>query len=254
MTTTTPFDYLNQEAASPLLLICDHASNKVPPHLGTLGLEEEYFEQHIAYDIGAAAVTKGLSQRLDMSCVLAGYSRLAIDLNRPLGHPESIPEVSDRVIVPGNAKLTETEKQDRARPLFEPYHDAINEALAHIWNRGTPPALFSIHSFTPHYGEEIRPWDVGVLWNRDPRIAVPLIDRLKQTGMNVGDNLPYSGRDQLAFTIDMHGTAAGIANCAIEIRQDHVADEAGIEKWTNILETALSEIILLEGVFKVQHF
>jgi predicted N-formylglutamate amidohydrolase len=137
--------------------------------------------------------------------------------------------------------------------LFEPYHDAITEALAHLWRRGKPPALFSIHSFTPNFGDEDRPWDVGVLWNRDPRIAKPLMEKLEAKGLNVGDNLPYSGAD-LAYTINMHGAAAGLANCVVEINQDQVRDQAGIERWAGILTDVLGEILLTDGIHKVQEY
>lgn len=192
-----------------------------------------------------------LSERLDAPLVLAGYSRLVLDLNRPVGHPESIPEVSDDVAIPANQGLDEAAKRCRITDLFEPYHDAVNRALARLWERGPAPALFSVHSFSPGYGPTPRPWDIGVLWNRDPRIAVPLMERLEALGLNVGDNEPYSGRD-LAYTIDMHGGAAGIANCVVEINQDQVRDDAGIRRWADLLEPILVDILTMDGLHRVE--
>ncbi|HEX9701477.1 MAG TPA: N-formylglutamate amidohydrolase [Rhodospirillales bacterium] len=247
------FEIVNPTGRTPLQLVCDHASRRVPATLGDLGLAEAHFHRHIAYDIGAADVTRALADALDAPAVLAGYSRLVIDVNRPPGHPECIPEISDATVIPGNQGLNEAVQRRRVTELFEPYHDAIHEAIATLWRRSRPPALFSVHSFSPRFGSEARPWDVGVLWNRDPRIAQPLMEKLSARGLSVGDNLPYSGR-KLAYTINMHGGASGLANCVVEINQDQVADQAGVERWTGILAEVMDDILALEGLHRVQQY
>lgn len=247
------FEIVNPDGASALQLVCDHASQMVPGEMENLGLEDTQFERHIAFDIGAAEVTRLLARRLDAQAVLAGYSRLVIDVNRPPGHPQSIPEISDGTVIPGNQSLSGDDQAARVSTLFEPYHDAIHEALAHLWRRGAPPALLSIHSFSPEFGDAHRPWDVGVLWNRDPRIAKPLIEKLTDHGLNVGDNEPYSGHD-LAYTINLHGAAAGLANCVVEINQNQVCDQAGIERWTDILARVMGEILQIDDLHRVQEY
>ncbi len=247
------FDVVNADGGAALQLVCDHASRSVPAALGSLGLDGGQFLRHIAHDIGAADVTRLVAQGMDAQAVLAGYSRLVIDVNRPPGHPQSIPETSDRTPIPGNRNLSGAEQNLRVADLFEPYHDAIMEAQAHLWRRGRPPALFSIHSFCPEFGDDERPWDVGVLWNRDPRIARPLKEKLAAFGLNVGDNLPYSGRD-LAYTINLHGGAAGLANCVVEINQDQVRDNNGVERWAGILTDVMGEILRMDGIHRVQEF
>lgn len=236
-----------------MLLLCDHASRRVPLALGNLGLEAASFERHIAYDIGAEAVSQRLSAFLNAPLVAAGFSRLVIDLNRPTGHQDSIVKEIDSTPIPANQDLDETAKRQRITELFEPYHDAVKRALAGLWERGTPPAIFSVHSFSPSYGNKPRPWDIGVLWNRDPRIAVPLMDALKARGLNVGENEPYSGQ-QVAFTINVHGGAAGLANCIIEINQDQVRDAAGIDRWATILEGIMPKILRIPGIHQVERF
>jgi predicted N-formylglutamate amidohydrolase len=248
-----PFEIFNRDGGAPLLLVCDHASRAIPRALNHLGMESAAFERHIAYDIGAACVARRLSTMLDAPLVLAGYSRLLIDLNRPPGHPQSIMDSSDTTPIPGNANLSDEAKRQRIRDLFEPYHDAVNRALARIWDISEAPALFSIHSFSPGFGGQPRPWDIGVLWNHDPRIAVPLMELLEAHDLNVGDNEPYSGHD-LAYTIDMHAGAAGLANCVIEINQNQVADNDGVERWTNILGDALMTILQQPGLHRVERF
>ncbi|MFQ5765213.1 MAG: N-formylglutamate amidohydrolase [Rhodospirillales bacterium] len=247
------FEILNPEGRMPLQLVCDHASRRVPAGLGDLGLSAEHFARHIAYDIGAAEVTRRLSAALDAPAVVAGYSRLVIDLNRPPGHPESIPEISDATEIPGNHGLSEAQQRERVEALFAPYHDAVNDSLAHLWRRGKPPVLFSVHSFTAHYGDDERPWDVGVLWNRDSRLARPLIEKLSSQGFSVGDNLPYSGIE-LAYTIDLHGGAAGLANCVVEINQDHVLDDDGVRRWAAILAEAVGDILRRHDLHHVQQY
>jgi len=247
------FETINADGLAPLQLVCDHASRVVPAALGNLGLDDSQFARHIAYDIGAEAVTRLLAAEMDAPAVLAGYSRLVIDLNRPPGNPGSIPEISDRTDIPGNKNLPEEAKLQRVEELFEPYHDAIHHSLAHLWRQDIPPALFSIHSFTPNYGDEDRPWDIGVLWNRDPRIAQPLMEKMRALGLNVGDNLPYSGRE-LAYTLNLHGAAAGLANCVVEINQNQVRDQAGIERWTSILADVMGEILAQGGIHEVHEY
>lgn len=250
-----PFEVYNPGGHAPLVIVSDHASRRVPRVLGDLGLASEHFDLHIAYDIGADMITRRLAERLDARAVIATYSRLVIDLNRQPGDPGCIPEISDNVTVPANQGLTEKQAACRIETLHTPYHEAINREIASVWRRDDkPPALFSIHSFTPSLNGEDRFWDIGVLWNRDPRMAVPLVEQLRHwDGLHVGDNEPYSGRE-LAYTIDTHGAAGGIANCAVEIRQDHCATPEEAGHWADILADGLRHILSLDGVHEVQNF
>ena len=228
-----------------MLLVCDHAGRAVPGELGALGLPPERFEEHIAYDIGAATVARLLSEALGATALLAGYSRLLIDVNRPPGHPQSVPEVSDGVPIPANHGLSEADLVAREEAVFWPYHHAIAEHLARLWRHGPPPVLISVHSFTPAMGTCVkpRPWHIGVMWNRDPRLAVPMIRNLeKEPGLAVGDNEPYSGRE-VGYTVDFHAASAGLAHVTFEIRQDLVADPRGREDWAHRLEKALRFVL-----------
>lgn len=248
-----PFEVVNRDGGFGMLLVCDHASRAVPRSLDRLGLPEDAFDHHIAWDIGAAGVATDLAKALDAQLVKASFSRLVIDPNRPIGHPASIVEEVDGWQVPGNRDLSTEARRRRVREIFEPYHDAVNRAIGRLWDRGQPPALFSVHTFSPRFGDTPRPWEIGVLWKHDPRIAVPLMERLEALGFNVGDNQPYSGHD-LAYTCDMHGTAAGLANCAIEINQDLVADAAGEARWVEVLADILRTISDMPGLYRVERF
>ncbi len=248
-----PATRINAAGACPLVLVCDHASNRVPRSLGDMGLTADHFERHIAYDIGAEALTRNLSKMLDSPAVLAGYSRLVVDLNRPPGHPDGMPAVSDETAVPANQNLGPAEITARLDALFDPYHNLVRRTMSEVWARARPPAIFSVHSFTPKMGGSHRPWDVGVLWNRDPRIARPLIAALHDAGLDVGDNLPYSGRD-LAYTLNVHGAASGLANCVIEINQEQVADDAGIARWSDLLGRVLANMVVDDDLFRTEMY
>ncbi|MEE2698730.1 MAG: N-formylglutamate amidohydrolase [Pseudomonadota bacterium] len=247
------FEIFNESRSSKLLLVCDHASTNVPKKLKNLGIDKSQFKRHIAYDIGAAEVTRKLAYKLNSTAIVSGYSRLVIDLNRPPGDFESIPEISDNISIPENQGLTDSDKSLRISSFFKPYHDAIKKTLIKLSDNDKQPVLFSIHSFSPNYGDKPRPWDIGVLWNRDPRIALPLIEKLNQYGLNVGDNLPYSGLD-LAYTIDLHGTAAGIANCVVEINQSQVQNKVGIMRWVNVLSKVLEEILKMDSLYQHRQY
>ncbi len=248
-----PAERIRTDAGSALVLTCDHASRRVPRALGDLGLKPEHFDRHIAYDIGAEAVTRILSENLDATAVLAGYSRLVVDLNRPPGHPTSMPDVSDETLIPANQNLSPAQVIGRLEAIFEPYHRLVRQTMTDVWLHHRPPVLFSVHSFSPRFGGSPRPWDVGILWNHDPRLAKPLIKALHDRGLDVGDNLPYSGRD-LAYTIDSHGGACGLANCVIEINQDQVADDAGVARWAAILTEVLGEVLTDDDLYKVEFY
>jgi predicted N-formylglutamate amidohydrolase len=249
-----PFTLHNPDLVRPILLVCDHASRAVPRALGSLGLDDDALNRHIAWDIGAAELTRRLADRLGAPAVLAEYSRLVIDLNRQPGDPESIVTASDGIRIPGNVGLSTAEQEARAETFHWPYHHAVDRAFARLRRAGPEPLFFSVHTFTPSLRGEDRQWDLGVLWSRDPRIAVPLIEILRETeGLHVGDNEPYSGKD-IAYTLNLHAGAAGLAHCAIEVRQDHCERDAGIDRFADLLAAALERILAMPNVHRVEQF
>jgi len=249
-----PFTLVNADGRRPILLVCDHASRAVPRALGVLGLDDTALSRHIGWDIGAAELTRRLAARLDAPAVLGGYSRLVIDLNRQPGDPQSILAASDGIVVPGNAALSAAAQEARAEALHWPYHHAVDQAFARLRREGPEPLLFSVHTFTPSLGGEDRRWDLGVLWNRDPRIAVPLIAILREAnGLQVGDNQPYSGKE-IAYTLNLHAGSAGLAHCAIEVRQDHCESEGGLDRFADLLAGALERILAMPNVHRVEEF
>lgn len=252
------FQHFNRAGRAPLLLLCDHAGNAVPRRLNRLGVTAKLLrDSHTAWDIGAGAVTRALAERLDAPALLGCYSRLVIDLNRPIGDPTSIPEVSDGIVIPGNQNLSDAAAERRAAELFWPYHQAISNTIAQEWRHGPAPVVVVVHSFTPQFGGQYRPWQLGILWNHDPRLSAPLLDWLRRhhPELCLGDNQPYSGRE-IGFTLDQHAAAAGLAHVALELRQDLIADAAGQARWAELIGTALAAVLAAAGpeLHSVQHY
>ncbi len=206
---------------------------------GGLGLPPGEADRHIGWDIGAALVAQDLADRLRATAILSGVSRLVIDCNRAPDDPTSIPEDSDGTTVPANRGLSAGDKEHRANMWLHPYHHAIDKHLSRIERIHPVATLISIHSFTPAMiGQAPRPWQVGILWNKDPRLAPALIAALRAKGLTVGDNEPYSGQG-IAYTIDLHAATHGRPHITFEVRQDLIADRAGVKKWGRLLADAL---------------
>lgn len=227
---------------SPLLLLCDHASNALPPGFGSLGLDPALFATHIAYDIGAAAATRALAGAYGAPAFLGRWSRLLIDLNRGSDDPTLVMKLSDGSIIPGNRHADAAEVAKRLARYHAPYHAAIAAALDRI---GPQAVVISLHSFTPSWKGAPRKWDVGILYDRDMRLAQPLMARLSQAGFAVGDNEPYSGALQ-GDTLHRHGTLRGLPHVLIEMRQDLIADPASAQAFAltlkPILDAALGDM------------
>lgn len=238
-----PFEVVRPDARSRLVLVCDHASNRVPESLESLGLPAAELETHIGWDIGAAAVARHLSALLDAPLVLSGYSRLVIDCNRPTHVPTSIPTTSGGVAIPGNEGLDGAARDARIRALFLPYHAAITALLDARTSGLGAPVLLSIHSFTPELFGRKRPWNIGLLYGKETRLAHAFLDRLKRDpALSVGDNEPYRVSPETDYTIPVHGEARGILHTALEIRQDGVADAEGARAWAGRIASIYREI------------
>jgi predicted N-formylglutamate amidohydrolase len=238
-----PCEIIPGDPACGLVIACDHASNYVPPDID-LGVPASEFARHIAYDIGAAGVTRRLAALLDAPAILTNFSRLIIDPNRGRADPTLVMRLSDGAIVPGNARIDEAGKQARIARFYAPFDAAIDAAVVAAERAGRPPAILTMHSFTPYWRGTARPWQVGILYDRDERFARPLIQALEAdpAGLTVGDNQPYGG-GLPGDTIDRHATARGLRNALVEIRQDLIAGEAGQEAWAERFVRILRPLI-----------
>jgi predicted N-formylglutamate amidohydrolase len=227
-----------------MVVVCDHARNSMPRSLGTLGLAENHLTDHIAWDIGAEGVARGLAERLEAPLVLGGYSRLVVDLNRAKSDVSAIPPISDGVLVPGNLSLDEVSRRERFAVLHDAYHAAVDRVLEENTSPGRCPVMIAVHSFTPQVSGVRRPWHAGILWNKDHRVALKLLAALRADGdVLIGDNEPYSGRHPADYTIDSHAELRGFAHAGIEIRQDLIHSPQGQRDWAERLYAALTPIL-----------
>lgn len=241
------------DPAAGLILLCDHASNRVPEEFGGLGLRPAELSRHIAYDPGAASVTQALAARIGAPAVLSTFSRLVIDPNRGEDDPTLVMRLSDGTIVPGNAHVDGHEKRRRVARFHRPYHAAIAAEIDDRLAGGIVPALVSIHSFTPVWRSRPRMWQIGILWDCDRRLAAPLIVALAaDSALNVGDNEPYTGALP-GDTLYRHGTRRGLSHALVELRQDLIADAEGAESWAARLAPILTELNRRDEIHEIRY-
>jgi predicted N-formylglutamate amidohydrolase len=233
----------NRNGRSPIVVICDHASNFIPEQFGGFGLGKRELESHIAWDPGALPVARRLAKALDAALVESRFSRLLIDCNRPLEAPDLVCPVSETTVVPGNADLSPQDREARIALSWQPFHEAVEALVEDRLSQGRDTRLISVHSFTPVYKNVKRPWHIGILHDEDRSIADPLIAALKSSGgIVVGDNEPYSPADRVYFTLERHGRSRGLACAMIEIRNDEIAEEIGQRKWADMLTGIFSNL------------
>jgi len=235
-----PFTILREDGRSPFFFSCEHAGKLIPKRLGTLGLNAVDRERHIAWDIGAAEVARQLSARFDATVVLQTYSRLICDCNRSPAAHDFITTLSEDTRIPGNIGVTESEAKAREFEIFHPYHDRISAALDARAAAGRETVLVSVHSCTPVFHGVSRPWQVGVLYERDPRFARIVLELLRaEPGLCVGDNQPYQLSGNKDYAIPVHGEQRGIPHLEFEIRQDLIATAEGQKVWAEKLHIVL---------------
>ena len=248
------YEALDGDPSGGLLLLVDHASNWMPPEYADLGLPQPELQRHIAYDIGAGPLARSLAERLRAPAVLTRFSRLLIDPNRGEDDPTLVMRLSDGSVVPGNARIDGAEIERRLDRFYRPYHRAVHETLDSMMAAGKPPAILAIHSYTPVWKGARRPWHAGILWDREARLALPLLRALREEpGLRVGDNEPYSGSLK-GDSMYRHGTLRGLPHVLLEVRNDLIADPAGVLEWADRLEPALRGILADQSLYQIRRF
>ncbi|NSZ17772.1 N-formylglutamate amidohydrolase [Agrobacterium vitis] len=232
-----PYETIAGDNSQGLVLLADHAMNRLPPGYGTLGLPDNAYLRHIAYDIGVEGLTRQLAARLGVPAAMSCFSRLLIDPNRGEDDPTLVMKISDGAIIPGNHPISVEEWQHRVENFHRPYHCAVERLLADVASAsGKAPLVLSLHSYTPAWKGAPRPWHAAVLWDSDERAVRPLIDALSLPGdILVGDNEPYDGALK-GDTLYRHCMVSGMPHALLEVRQDLIGDEAGIAAWADRLE------------------
>jgi predicted N-formylglutamate amidohydrolase len=238
------FELVNPRGRGRAILVCDHASPRIPRRLGTLGLGEADRLRHVAWDIGTAKLARRLSQILDAPLALSGYSRLVVDCNRPLDEPSAFASRSEDVDVPGNVALSDAEKAARAEAFYWPYQDAVHALVEARMGGERPPVMVSIHSFTPTYHGRVRPWHIGVHYRLDRRLAALALTGLRaDAALTVGENEPYPVALDEDYTVPVHAELRGLPYVLFEVRQDLIGDEPGALAWAERLGAMLAQAL-----------
>ncbi|ALI04692.1 N-formylglutamate amidohydrolase [Pseudomonas sp. FW306-02-F02-AA] len=237
---TEPAYSLSREASEhPLILVCEHASRYIPTALNDLGLSSEAAHEHIAWDIGALALAESLSKALGATLLAANYSRLLIDLNRPLQAPDSIPAKSEIYPVPGNQNLNKATRDYRRECLFTPFHTRLHHLIDARLAEGRTVRVVGIHSFTPIYFGQPRALEAGVLYGQAEEYANRLIDGLARYPLRVAGNQPYKINPASDMTVPVHGDTRGIDSVLIEVRNDLLRNRLAVQTWSDYLAPLL---------------
>jgi predicted N-formylglutamate amidohydrolase len=240
-----PANILNQHGSSPIVLICEHASNLLPKSMGSLGLSDEDLQRHIAYDIGAEGTARILSKLLDAPLILQRYSRLAYDCNRPPESDGAMPDLSEVFEIPGNKNLLPAARLARTQEIYRPFHRAIEDYLDHRAAKKRQTIIVTLHSFTPIYKGKSRDFDVGFLFDRDNWLANFLIKAFPANKARL--NEPYGPKDGVMHTTGLHAAPRGLKHVMIEIRNDLIANHAGQNSWANNLTVPLAQAATILG-------
>jgi predicted N-formylglutamate amidohydrolase len=246
-----PLEAFNLGGTSDFVLICEHAGRRVPRSLGDMGLPHHEFDRHIAWDIGARAVSLALSAKLDAPLFMQRYSRLVCDCNRRPDMPAFAPEISEATKIPANVGLSASDRNARADAIFHPFHNAVTAFLDERQHRGRTTLLATIHSFTPVFLGKSRPWEIGVLFNRDKVLSPAIAEWLKtNTSYCVGINEPYTVGDDTDYAIPVHGEKRGLPCVEFEVRHDLIAKDENADSWADLLARAMRagyEAMMLPG-------
>ena len=241
-----PFTAMSGDYNRGLVVICDHASNAIPPDLEDLGLAAPDLQRHIAWDIGAARVAELLAARFKVPAMFAGVSRLVIDCNRDPGDAASIPPAVDKTPIPGNAHLTVWQRTERMSRWFLPYHKGVEAMMGSALATARDPVLLSVHSMTPELNGELRTWPISLSSHEDKRLSNPMLAALrKRMGMLVGDNQPYGLDPAEDYSVPVHAMRRGLRHLQVEFRQDLIANDPGAAKWAKVFGDALAEVLSL---------
>jgi predicted N-formylglutamate amidohydrolase len=233
----------NAKGTSPFVLVCDHASNRIPHEYAGLGLTPIQRLMHIAWDPGALALAKELAALLDAPLVHSTVSRLVIDCNRDHDAHDLITTVSELTEIAANAGIPAAERKARIARHHAPYHDAIDAMLGARFKAGIDTILVAVHSFTPTYRGVARPWPIGLIHGRDESFTAAFRDALlaAEPDMNVGWNEPYSALNGVTFTLEHHGDGRGLPAVMIEVRHDEILDQPGVTRWALTIARALAQ-------------
>ena len=236
-----PVEVVNGASGAPLVLLCEHAGQAIPEALGSLGLEPGVIGTHRGWDIGAEALARRVAAALEAPLIIQRYSRLVADCNRPPESADFAPAEVDGAAIPGNRAISDADRAARRAAIFDPMNDTLDAAFDGAARR----AAFSVHSFTPEFGGEGRPWHAGFLTRHDIPTAERMLAHVaaEDPSLTLALNQPYQIDGVSDWFIPAHAEARGLAHTLIEVRNDQLRDEAGIDRWAEMLTGAIGAVM-----------
>ena len=237
------YDILNAGGNPAIILTCEHAGDIVPRKLNLLGMTPDDYKCHYAVDIGVRDVTRYLSGMLNAPAILGNYSRLVVDLNRDADHPTTFAPTGEGKPVPGNIDLSDDDKAQRIREIYEPYHQTLTGIIDRVMASGTIPVIVSVHSYTPRFFAFDRPWEIAFLSSDDYRLSGGLIGYFRRLGYQVGDNEPYDHRIVRGSSVNRHGGLRRLPNTMVEFRNNMISNEKDAFFWAKLLADGLQEVL-----------
>ena len=240
-------EFINKSGKGPVVLLCEHASNRIPTDYAGLGLASAHATSHAAWDPGARDLAVLLSNALDAPLVASTVSRLVYDCNRPPSAPSAMPTKSELVNIPGNKGLSLDEKDARVRGVYEPFCTAVSDVIGQRKHHNVQPVVVTIHSFTRSYFGAKRDVDIGILHDSDPRLADLMLAQSPQLpGYKIERNAPYGPEDGVTHSLVLHGVQNGLHNVMIEVCNDLLTGADAVarvaEDLLTLLRPALAEL------------
>lgn len=224
-----------------IVLLCEHGGRRVPEAWNSLGLPHAFLETHFGFDLGSRNLTMSVSERLGATAIVNEYSRLFLDYNRKRLDPGCIRPDMGGIPIPGNLRLSSDERDIRERIARQPVEKAVSDWVE--GEKSSAKAVISIHSFSPVWDSAFRSCEIGVMWKIDERLSIPLIEAIRRAGVfSVGDNEPYSFKENDWFTLERHGIQIGVPNAYIEVRNDLICDQASVDKMSDVLAAAIDQV------------
>lgn len=236
------------------LITCEHGGKQIPASCRSLlhGYEA-LLETHRGYDPGALLMARELARSFAAPLVTSTVSRLLVDLNRSLGHPQLFSQATRH--------LPATRRTQIIEQHYLPYRQRVEHLVRQSVSLGRRVMHISSHSFTPVLNGKVRHADVGLLYDPGREREVELCACWKTLlvagapELQVRRNYPYAGKgDGLTSYLRQRFTSDAYVGIELEVNQGIVL--TGGPRWaalrgllTDTLHKACASAVPVPGAF-----
>jgi predicted N-formylglutamate amidohydrolase len=229
------FEIVRSGTKAGVLVTCEHASQRLPEPWSWSARDRRWVGTHWAYDLGAAELAREYAAAISGTAVLARFSRLLADPNRPEDSETLFRATAEGEVVELNAAIDPAEREIRLDGYYRPFHEAVDREVA----ASHAPILLAMHTFTPLYEGTPRSLEIGVLFDREEALAASLLDAFRAAGWSAEPNEPYSGRAGLIHVVERHAKTHGRRAIELEVRQDLAVEPAFRARFVSVLAGVL---------------